>query len=629
MFIKSVQKTNGRTNTRYSYLYLVESVRTEKGPRQRLVLNLGDLQIDKARWPALAARIEELLEGTESLFETDRELESHARQAARRIFARRAEQIDATEAERFESVDVGSFEASQPRSLGPEYVCHAMWNDLGFNETLIGAGVSRHVLPLLEALVLGRLIEPGSERATKRWAEEHSALYEMSGAPLRGSLQSWYRGTDVLYACKGELEESLARREEELFAGQETILLYDLTNTYFEGRCEGNRKAAFGRSKEKRNDCKLATLGLIVDGQGFAKYSKLYAGNQYEADTFQGIIGDLERQRRAAEGATVVMDAGIATKENLEWLAERSYRYIVVNRGKPPFAVDYEQMSLIKEQPARGVKIEAKRYEYEGERYVVVRSEGKRQKESAMSSRSEQLLLDRLQYYRSGLEKKHRVKKYARMVEMIGRLKEKYPRAGKLYEIEVVAEQGKTVSAANAIDIRWKRKADRYAEHRDAEGTYILRTNRADLSDEQIWRVYLMLGRIESAFRDMKSHLGLRPNFHQKGRRVDAHMFISILAYHLMHAIEHRLRAAGDRRTWPTIRAVLRTHQRITIEYMSKDEDGSRYHNTVRLSSRIEPEHLEIYTRLGLDGRPLQRQRMGRKTSSDHTEELTTPTAMT
>ena len=138
-----------------------------------------------------------------------------------------------------------------------------------------------------------------------------------------------------------------------------------------------------------------------------------------------------------------------------------------------------------------------------------------------------------------------------------------------------------------------------------------------------------MLGHIETAFKDMKSHLGLRPNFHQKGQRVDAHMFISVLAYHLMHAIEHKLRLAGDSRSWWTIKTTLRSHERITIEYISKDDDGARFHNTVRVNSRVEPEHLEIYTKLGLSGEPLQRKRVTRKIGSDHTPKLTPPAAVT
>jgi transposase len=416
------------------------------------------------------------------------------------------------------------------------------------------------------------------------------------------------------------LERHLGDREQQLFSLQESIVLYDLTNTYFEGQCEGNGKAAYGRSKEKRSDCRLATMGLVVDGEGFAKYSNIYAGNQYEASTFQGIIGELEEHRRKQVTATIVMDAGIATKENLDWLKAQGYSYLVVNRGKAPFEIDGAGMRTIREDERKGIKIEVKRHELDEEVYLLVKSERKRLKESSMMSRVEQLLVDRLQYYKDGLGKKHHVKSYPKVVEMVGRLKEKYSHAARLYEITVVPEADGENDRVNAADIRWKRKAPRYDQAAQGEGTYVLRTNRSDLTDEQIWQTYIMLGRIETAFRDMKSHLGLRPNFHQKGNRVDAHMFISVLAYHVMHAIEHKLRLAGDSRSWWTIKTILRTHQRMSIEYVSKDGEGTRRHNTLRLNSRVEPEHLEIYTKLGLSPTPLGRRLLTRKIGSDNSD---------
>ena len=619
VFIKRVTKTNGRTKKKYSYLHLVESIRTEQGPRHRLVLNLGDLKIDKSQWTTLARRIEDILIGRRSLFEVDQDIEQHARQAATKIFEKRAAEINDEKEDDFQMVDTKSLDVSKPRSLGAEYVGHSMWRQLGFDTVLRRQGVSEHVLPLLEALVVGRLIAPRSERWTKRWAEELSALYEMTGKPLRHSLQSYYRGTDALYGCREALQRHLADREKDLFSLEESIVLYDLTNTYFEGRCAGNPKAAYGRSKEKRSDCKLATMGLIVDGEGFAKYSKIYPGNQYEADTFQQTIIELEQQLVITTKATIVLDAGVATKENIGWLEQQEYHYIVVNRGKAPFEIDFDDMSIIREDEQKGVKIEVKRHEQQGSVYLLVKSEQKRLKEASMMGRVEQLLLDRLQYYKNGLGKKYHVKTYPKVVEMVGRLKEKYSRAAQLYEITVLPEKDGGKKTVNAADIRWKRKQERYDEQTKNEGTYILRTNRFDLTDEQIWQTYIMLGRIETAFKDMKSHLGFRPNFHQKEQRVEAHMHISVLGYHLMHAIEHKLRLAGDSRSWWTIKTTLRTHERITIEYISKDDEGNRYNNSVRVSSRLEPEHLEIYTKLGLAGEPLERKRYTRKIGRGHT----------
>ena len=580
MFIRRETTTNGVTKKKYTYLNLVESVRTAKGPRQKLIINLGDLPIDPSQYKALAGRIEDMLTGRRRLFEVDKQLEQHARRAAEKIFAKRAEEINEEREERFQLIDSGSFSVSKPRSLGAEYVCHALWTELDFNTVLRQEGIPAHMLPLVEALVIGRLIESGSERWTKRWAEELSALYELSGLPSHRSLQSYYRGTDRLYECKEALERHLSRKEKDLFSLDEQIVLYDLTNTYFEGQCAGNPKAAYGKSKERRSDCKLATMGLIVDGAGFAKYSSIYPGNQYEAATFEQIIGELETHLSERKHATIVMDAGVATKENVKWLKDHGYRYIVVNRGKLPCENNGDDMRVISEDVTKDIKIEVKRHLQQDEAYLLVKSERKRLKESSMLGRVEQLLLDRLEYYRNGLSRKYHVKTYPKVVEMVGRLKEKYSKAAQLYDITVIPEPDGGTGVRNAIDLRWEKKEPRYDDATRSEGTYVLRTNCLDFTDEQIWRTYVMLGRIETAFKDMKSHLGLRPNFHQKGERVDAHMFISVLAYHLMHAIEHKLRLTGDSRSWWTIKTTLRTHERMTIEYTSKDENGKRRYCT-------------------------------------------------
>lgn len=228
-------------------------------------------------------------------------------------------------------------------------------------------------------------------------------MYKLSGTPLRCSLQSYYRGTDTLYSHKQALENHLRGREKELFDLEESIVLYDLTNTYFEGQCCDNPKAAFGKSKEKRDDCKLATLALVVDGDGFAKHSETYPGNQYEAHTFARTIESLEKQTTGADGATVLIEAGFATAENLAWLEGRARKYIVVYRGGLTEGVDLEGMKTIKERPRGGAKIEVKRHEEEGTVYLMVKSAGKQAKERSMFGRVEQLFLDRLAYYKKGL----------------------------------------------------------------------------------------------------------------------------------------------------------------------------------------------------------------------------------
>jgi len=612
VFVKKVRKQNGVTKKYYEYLHLVESVRTEKGPRQRLILNLGKLDILPSQYQAFAKRVEDILTGQRSILGLDQSLEKSAREVARKIFKKQSEELSETTECDFQSVDVNSFAIESPRSLGPEHMCHSVWKDLRMDEFFLKQGVSDNVLPVLEALIVGRLIDPGSERYTKEWAEKRSALFELTGFPLRSSLNSYYRAGDTLFSLKKALEEHLCMREKDIFSLSEKLFFLDLTNSYFEGQADGNPKATWGLSKEKRSDCKLVSLGLIIDELGFAKYSELFAGNQYEAEVLSVMINSLEQHLEPQTDRTVVIDAGIATSENIDWLKDNQYHYIAVNRGAWPFEQDYSEMKVIREDKAKGIKIEVKRFVHQGEVYILCRSEKKAKKEQSMRTRVEELFLDRLSYYKAGLHLPHRTKKYTKALELVGRLKEKYPKAAKLYNVEVIPEEEKpaTDKSLCAVDIVWEKKDVNYEREISHEGSYILRTDRVDLSDEEIWNIYIMLRQIEYAFKSMKSSLGLRPNFHQKEDRVDTHMFISVVAYHILHIIENRLRANGDRRNWNTIRNVLSTHERLTIGYKVKEEDGSIRQKHVRLNSRLELEHVEIYKMFNLSGVPLPRKRL-------------------
>ena len=610
MYIKKVRKSNPNSKKVFEYLHLVENVRTKKGPRQRLILNLGRLDVDPVQYKELANRIEELLSGQTCLFGSTPDIEKLACEAVKKITEKQAAEQPAvnhgsSDPDDFKLVNITSMDASRVRSLGPEYVCHCQWNELRFNEILVKNGISPGILPLLEALTIGRLVSPGSERHTWQWAQHYSSIFELTGNPLRASLNSLYRAGDHLFKLKDILEEALSTREKHLFSLRETMCFFDLTNTYFEGRANANPKAKRGRSKEKRCDCKLLTLALVIDEQGFAKYSNLYPGNQAESKTLQEIIESLIRMRPGlAKDQTVIIDAGIATKENISYLKAKHFHYIVVNRGKGDFsATDVESMQLIGQ--TEHCSIEVKRKQIEGEAFLLCRSTARKQKDEAIRTRQEKLFIERLEYFRDGLGKKGRTKSYPKIVEMIGRVREKYPGASKIYEVEVVAGDKSDKKSLAAKDIVWNKRAQ-YDTLAEFDGCYVLRTDRLDLSDKQIWETYVMLTRIENAFRSMKSSLGLRPNFHQKEHRADTHMFISVLAYHILHSIEYKLRQTGDRRNWATVRDVLSTHQRLTVEYDVKEQDEIQRHH-LRLCSNAEPEHKQIYERLKLKELPLPR----------------------
>jgi len=611
MFIRKVKKRNGRSPKLYEYLYLVESVRTEHGPRQKLILNLGALDIPQSQYKALAQRIEDILTGRESFFKIDDSIEKIAQQAANKIFRKHAKESDETSTTDYQEVDINSMNVEHCRSIGAEYVCHSIWNELKLTEFFLSHGIKKETLPIIEALILGRLISPGSERHIHQWVNQESALYELIGEPRKGGLNSFYRNTDRIFRLKDKLESHLSQTEKDLFSLKEQYCFFDLTNTYFEGSCKKNPKAAYGKSKERRDDCKLVTLGLVVDEFGFAKSSNLYSGNTNDAKTLKGMIDDLDNKTGSRkEQKTIVMDAGIASEENIKWLKGEKYHYIVVNRGKAAFEYDFEDMEVIKEGEQKEIEIKVKRYEYQNEVYILCHSKKKQQKERSIRHRMEQLFIGRLNYYKEGLSKKGRTKSYYKMIELIGRLKEKYPKVAKLYTIEIVPEKrqrnDRDMKKLKVKDILWQ-KRENYEYEEEKEGSYILRTDRTDLTNKEIWNLYIMLRRIEYSFLSMKSHLGFRPNFHQLERRVDAHLFISVIAYHIMHIIEYKLQQRKDNRRWATIRDLLKTHSRVTITFNRKMQDGAIAKQIIRLTTKLEETHADIYMKLNLNGKPLPR----------------------
>ena len=604
MYIKKVTKSHGPGRKKYEYLHLVESVRGDNGPRQKFVLNLGKLDIDPTLYKSLARRIEDILTGQKSFENLPLDFEKVARSTASKIFDKRAEENKDSRVTDFRNIDINSLEASESRSFGGEYLCDSIWNELEINSFLKKMNIPKTTIPVIESLVIGRLVDPGSERYTREWAEHRSSLFEITGSPYKSSLNSYYRGGDSLFGIKEDLEKHLTEKEKNLFSLEENLFFFDLTNSYFEGQAWGNPKAQYGRSKEKRSDCRLVTMGMIVDELGFAKYSELFPGNQSEAATLPNMIKSMEKNLSEGSDKTIVMDAGIATDDNLKWLKANEYHYIVVNRGGVPFKKDFSDMKAVRKDKDGDTEVEIKRFDVENEAYILCKSRKKTAKEQSMRTRVEDLFVERLTYFCSGLTKKRGTKRYQKVIEMIGRLKEKYPSASKLYDVEVIPEKDKKSSdpTVKAVTIKWVKKENTYDEQQKDEGSYVLRTDRTDLSDEKIWEIYIMLGNIEYSWLTMKSYLGLRPNFHQKEDRVDTHMFISVLAYHILHIIEYRLRKNNDQRKWATIRNVLSTHTRLTLSLKEQTEDGELRYRVMRTCTKPETEHMKIYNIFNLKG---------------------------
>ncbi len=602
MYIKSVRKTNGKTKKEYHTLHLVESHQTEKGPRQHLILNLGPLDIEREQYKELSAAIEKRLQSQNNVTSAqlsfmdcqdvaheDLTLTKYADDACRRItevkqaevvadFTENATQDKASleDTSQYTPVDLTTLQASSALSIGAEHVCHSVWKSLGLEEAIVSQGITVDTARLIETLVTGRLMQCGSERRIWQWADNESTIFElmMQGSQCllpKGSFRGLYRACDVAYSIKDHLESHLSKRERDLFDLPEKLCLFDLTNTFFEGSAHKNKKAAYGRSKEKRTDCPLLSLALLIDENGFAKYSKTFPGNVSEPSTLHDVISTLRISRpdlfNRSSALTVIMDKGIATKDNLEYLRDNGLHYIVAKRGR--CEIDDERPStLVREDKTKGSKVVVQPSldildDDSGDVLLNCRSISRQGKESSMRTKSEQKLIAELESTKAGLSKKRCTKNHLKVLEKIGRLKEKYSRVAKLYTVKVIPH-GDINDDTVTEDIIWTKK-DSYDEMLTKEGSYILRSNRSDLSAAEYWEIYMTLNNVERSFRYLKSDLGLRPCHHQNEESGDAHLFITVLAYHVLHTIEYTLRKNGDTRTWATIKNVLATHRRITI----------------------------------------------------------------
>jgi transposase len=592
MFIRRTTIKSRHNGEPYYTHRLVESERVGGRMKQHTLLNLGrHFEVPKGQWRDLSSRIEQLLGGQPSLLslELTAELEALAQRYAAQILAGRGE--DATQSDPCESVDLATLELVRPRRVGIEHLAlHAM-EQLALRDKLAALGFNRHQLAAAAGNILARMAFPASELASHQWLQQRSGLGELLGYDFEAmGLDRLYQASDQLWKHKAELEAHLFGRERELFAVEETITLYDLTNTFFEGEAKGAAKARRGRSKEKRTDCPLITLGLVLDGSGFPRASEFFAGNASEPDTLQAMLTGLN----CSVGSTVVMDAGIASDANITWLLEQGYRYLVVSR-KRQREFDPEQAVTVKEQPGQSVRIQRVVNTETGEVELYCHSQARELKEQAMQDQSGKRFDAALHGLHEGLSKKGTTKRYDKILERIGRLKEKYRRVAQHYTIRVEHDDASNKATA----IHWERseKPHSQATH---PGVYCLRTNLVDWDETALWNTYTMLTDLEAVFRSLKSELGMRPNFHQKEDRIEGHLFITLLAYHLVHTIRTQLKSQGIHDSWETIRRKLENQQRITVSL--KREDGKTVH--VRKTTRAEPQQKAIYDALGISARP-------------------------
>ena len=597
MYIRRTTIKSRQTGEPYYTYRLVESIREGRRVRQRTLLNLGrHFEVPREQWGALVQRIEHLVGGQQDLMPAylDAQWEEAAQRYAAQLIRTRA-RVDESGSDAgadYHRVDVDSLELLRPRSVAIEHVALAALRQIGLDKQLKALGFNGPQQAVAIGTLVARMAAPGSELATYQWLQEQSALGELIDYDFSGlDLKALYRISDQLLKHKVALEGFLYEQARTLFDFEEVITLYDLTNTYFEGTAQGNANAALGKSKEKRSDCPLVTLALVLDASGFPKRSEIFAGNISEPGTLAQMLDKLA-SGRTDNAPTVVLDAGIATEENIVWLVQNGYRYLVVSR-KRHREFDPDSAVLIKADGDLSIRAQRCVNADTGEVELYCHSSQREKKEQGIAELFAKRFESALEKLAEGLHKKGAVKRYDKVLERLGRLRQKYARAAQYYEVSV--EQDPASGKATAI--HWQRTTP-IAE--TLPGVYCLRTNEDEWDEATLWRTYTMLTDLEAVFRALKSELGLRPIFHRKTDRVSGHLFISVLAYHLVHTIRFQLKGAGIQLSWEGVRRELTGQDRVTVTL--NRADGKTIH--IRKATRAEPRQQVIYDALGISDRP-------------------------
>jgi transposase len=589
---KSTRTYKDKTYTNY---LLVESVQTPKGPRQRIICSLGSMEPGPAEeWLGLARKLESALQGQESLAESSEQIRDWVEKVGRK-------KRDTTPPVEnpFGStvtVDPSKIEIEQAREAGPVHVGHQLWNQLGINSILQEAGLSQRACTLTEAMTLNRLICPRSEHAMPDWIRRTALGDILKEDFSRLPDEALYRNLDRLHPNREHIERELAKKEKTMFDLDDTVYLYDLTSTYFEGQAKANPQAKRGYSRDKRPDCKQVVVGLVLDAAGFPKAHEIFDGNMQDRRSLDKMLDALEKRMGKRPGATVIVDRGMAFDENLEQIRKRGLHYLVAglqperNQWLDELESDDGWQDIVRVPSPRNpfqkkTRVEIKRQQKDGVVYILCRSDGRKDKDRAIRETQEAKLIVDLNKLQQRVAK-GRLKDENKIQRAIGRLQERYPRVSRYYEI--------SYDSANK-NLSWKELTDKKAVANKLDGSYVLKTDRQDLTADEIWRTYILLSRVEDAFRDIKSPLMERPIFHHLKNRTQTHIFLCVLAYHLLAAIEHRFLQAGIHTSWWTIRQQLSTHQVVTI-VIPEDEHGRILR--IRKATTPEPEHRQIYTTL-------------------------------
>jgi len=499
---------------RHAYWALVESYRTERGPRQRVVAYLGEL---------------------------DEQGRLGVQRVAQPGTAPQAGLFDRQSSPEWVEVDLSGVRVERSRPFGGGWLGLMLLRQLGLNELLEALMPSgREEIPwsaMTAVLVLGRLLDPSSELHLAEHGYESSALAELLGVPAaKVNDDRLYRSLDRLLPHKAALEKHLKQRLGELFNLDYDLLLYDVTSTYFEGAAAANPQAQRGYSRDHRPDCKQVNIALVVSRGGLPLGYEVFAGNRSDVTTVKEIVEAMESSYGQANRIWV-MDRGMVSADNVEFLQQGGRRYIL---GTPKSMLRKFEQQLLDgnwREVHQGLEVKLCPAPGGEEVFILCRSAQRQLKEQAMHDRFERRIEQKLEAMAEGCAK--RKQDPLKVAQRVGGLLGKNSRAAGLFQVNVEAD------TKGWAHLRWTKRDERRDWMKLSEGCYLLRSNVTDWSGEELWRAYIQLTEAEEAFRLHKSDLVMRPVWHQKEHRVQAHILVCFLAYVLWKTLGLWCQRAG------------------------------------------------------------------------------------
>ncbi len=573
MFIRQVKKQRSSTSKIFYQYTLVQAARVNGKVKQRSILYLGSdtlLENEDNRKTVLTILKSKIFRQAE-LFPRNAsgELQMLAIQYYDKYCIKYGQDEEnptsippQPQKSEFHNIDIKGLEIENVKEFGAEHLCRQMLGKLGLDAHLISLGMSDAQTKKALISIAGKAIYSSSENKTSQILETNSELPSLYNYDKKITHKQLYSIADMLYKHKASIDKYLYNRITDMFDIKDKLVIFDISNTYFETRKPESKIAKYGRSKEKRSDCPLVVFTGVINSQGFIRHSRIYEGNKSDMMTISDMIKDLEEHSSPDTEHTVVIDAGIATDGNLEELDKKGHKYVCVSKKRiKDYPVDTSKPKIIRLTDRGENEVELSIFKPKGynDTWMYVESEAKRKKENSMNLKLRQGFEEDLNSIKASFSKKGGTKLINKVWERIGRAKEKHNRVSARYKLKITEKEGK------ATDLTWTITENKIKDDK-SKGVYFIRTNYEKTGEGTLWDIYNTIREVESTFRSLKSDLNLRPVHHQNDERIEAHLYLTMLAYQIVNTIRYMLKQKGINYDWKNIVRIMSTQKMQTIK---------------------------------------------------------------